>query len=332
MSRISTKIKNILPKKVVYYYHLKSAILSVLPDLKRRVRDKVFQEAVSSKLERDLSLFYHSIEKGLTMPNPKPNFGQLVINKLCHTIDQCQELNIKYNSIEFNQSLSVLQEYLEFHDLHGFEIDQEFEKKIKSILEKNPSPNGIKQIRISKDEYFSESQNSFDKFCMSRYSVRHYTDEIIPIETFYNCIKLAQKSPSFCNRQPTRVHIIQDKTTQKKILELQNGNRGFGHLASALIVITSDISVTKDIHERNENHLNGGMFIMSLLNALHFYKIGACSLNWSVDEIREQKLRNILKLQDNEIALMIISCGMIPENIAIAASPRKTFEEITTIH
>ena len=46
------------------------------------------------------------------------------------------------------------------------------------------------------------------------------------------------------------------------------------------------------------------LFIMSLLNALHFYNIGACSLNWSVDESREQKLREILNLQNNEITLI----------------------------
>ena len=95
MGIIPSKIKYLLPKKILYYYRLKSAILAVLPDLKRRVRDRVYQEAKSSKLERDLSLFYHSIEKGLTMPNPKPNFGQHTINKLCHTINRCQELNIK---------------------------------------------------------------------------------------------------------------------------------------------------------------------------------------------------------------------------------------------
>ena len=332
MSSISSKIKNILPKRLLYYYYLKSAIFTVLPDLRRRVQDKVFQEAISSKLERDLSLYYHNIEKGLTMPNPKPNFGKEVIKKLCQTLEQCKKLNIKCKSVEFNQSLSVLEEYLEFHKTLSFEIDQNIEKLIKLVLEKNPNNLGIKQLRISSQDYFSDSQKPFDKFCMSRYSVRHYTDKDISMDILNKCIKLAQKSPSFCNRQPTRLHIIKNKSTQKKILALQNGNRGFGHFASTLLVITSDISVTKDIHERNENHLNGGMFIMTLLNALHFYHIGACSLNWSVDEPREQKLREILHLKNNEIALMIISCGHTPNKIAIAASPRKPIEEITTIH
>ena len=225
-----------------------------------------------------------------------------------------------------------MKEYIEFHSHLGFDIDKNIEKTIKIVLEKNPFNLGLKQLRISSTEYFSNTQKPFDEFCMSRYSVRHYTNKDISLEILRKCIKLAQKSPSFCNRQPTRVHIIKEKSTQKKILALQNGNRGFGHFASLLLVITSDISVTKDIHERNENHLNVGMFIMTFLHALHFYHIGACSLNWSVDEPREKKLREILSLKNNEITLMIISCGHTPENLAIAASPRKPTEEITTIH
>jgi hypothetical protein len=115
-------------------------------------------------------------------------------------------------------------------------------------------------------------------------------------------------------------------------LDLQNGNRGFGHLAETLLVVTSVISTTKDIHERNENHLNGGMFIMTLLNALHFHKIAACSLNWSVSNDKDMKLRQLLEIPENEVVLMVISCGIVPDEFAVASSPRKKAREITTVH
>lgn len=115
-------------------------------------------------------------------------------------------------------------------------------------------------------------------------------------------------------------------------MDIQNGNRGFGHLAETLLVVSSIISTAKDIHERNENHLNGGIFSMTLLNALHFYHIGACSLNWSVLEDREIEIRKILDIQENEIVLMIIACGYLPNEIALASSPRKKAIEITTNH
>jgi len=159
--------------------------------------------------------------------------------------------------------------------------------------------------------------------------VRSYTNKEIPLPVLYNCIDLAQKSPSFCNRQPTRVHIVKSPAKKEAILAIQNGNRGFGHLAETLIVLTSVISVTKDIHERNENHLNGGMFAMTLLNALHFNKIAACSLNWSVDKEKDLKMRQILDIPENEVVLLVISCGYPPEEFKIASSPRKKAVEIT---
>jgi nitroreductase len=191
---------------------------------------------------------------------------------------------------------------------------------------------GIKQIKTNRDEYFKHVNSSFDLFCNSRYSVRNYTSQEIPLPVLYECIELAQKSPSFCNRQPTRVNIVKSAEKKKAILEIQNGNRGFGDLAETLLVISSVISTTKDIHERNENHLNGGMFSMTLLNALHFHKIAACSLNWSVSNDKDLKMREILNIPENEVVLLVISCGYVPDEFSVASSPRKKAREITVEH
>jgi nitroreductase len=127
------------------------------------------------------------------------------------------------------------------------------------------------------------------------------------------------------------VYIVKSEATKQAILDVQNGNRGFGHLAETLIVLSSVISTTKDIHERFENHLNGGMFAMTLLNALHFNKIAACSLNWSVSSDKDITMRKLLNIPENEVVLLVISCGYPPENFKMAASPRKKANEITSI-
>jgi nitroreductase len=225
-----------------------------------------------------------------------------------------------------------LREYLSFHKDLNFNLDSDVLEKLNHVMKGLGPIEGQSQIMFTREEYFRDKHEPFDKFCMSRYSVRNYTDQEVPLQVLYDCIDLAQKSPSFCNRQPTRVHIVKSPGKKNKILEIQNGNRGFGHLAETLLVISSVISTTKDIHERNENHLNGGIFIMSLLNALHFHGIGACSLNWGVSNDKDVKMREILNIPENEVILMIISCGYIPEQISVAASPRKKAREITTEH
>ena len=332
MQNIVSKIKNLIPRKALFIYYLRSAKKAVLPDLKRRVYDKVYNNSEAEKVQRDLTLLYHIVEKGLTMPVSRPGFGKKVVMDLCAVINRYSTMNLPVNDLEFSQSISVLKEYAAFHTEIGFKLDDDLAEKMNDIINRFEKVEGLKQKKVTKEEYFKDINKPFDIFCRSRYSVRNYTDEEIPLSVFSECIELAQKSPSFCNRQPTRVHVVKSQEKKEGILELQNGNRGFGHLAETLLVITSVISTTKDIHERNENHLNGGMFIMTLLNALHFHKIGACSLNWSVSNDKDMKLRKLLDIPENEVILMVISCGYIPENIALASSPRKSAEEITTVH
>ncbi|MEI8084865.1 MAG: nitroreductase family protein [Paludibacter sp.] len=329
MEAIKKKLKGLIPKKLMYLYYLQTAKKAVMYDIKRRVYDKVYNNSDDEKVKRDLTLAYHIVEKGLTMPTPRPGFGKPVVISLCDTVLKYDSMNLPKNDLEFKQSVSVLREYHDFHKEIGFKLDADVQEKLEVIVNKFKGIEGLKQCQITKEDYFKDVNSPFDLFCKSRYSVRNYTTEVIPVEVLHDCIELAQKSPSFCNRQPTRVYIVKSAAKKNGILELQNGNRGFGHLAETLLVISSVISTTKDIHERNENHLNGGMFCMTLLNALHFNKIAACSLNWSVSNDKDVKLRKLLNIPENEVPLLVISCGYVPDKFAIASSPRKTAKEIT---
>ncbi len=332
MDALKNKLKKILPKKTVYLYYLYSAKKEINRDIKRRVHDKIYNDSGIEKIKRDLTLLYHIVEKGLTMPVPRPGFGKFVVMRLADTILKYHEFKFPPDVLELKQSVSVLKEYKAFHEQIDFQPDQEVTKRLAFIEKKFPDTTGFRQIRTNKDNYFRDSDKPFNQFCLSRYSVRNYTQEEVPLSVLYDCIELAQKSPSFCNRQPSRVHIVKSPEKKDKILALQNGNRGFGHLAETLLVVSSVISTTKDIYERNENHLNGGMFSMTLLNALHFNKIGACSLNWSASNEADLKLREVLNIPENEIVLLIIACGYVPDKFSVASSPRKSAKEVTVEH
>lgn len=332
MEALKQKLKGLIPRSIMYRYYLHSAQKAVLPDLKRRVYDKVYNDSEVERLKRDLTLQYHIVEKGLTMPEPRPGFGRLVVLKLCDLVMKYDKMQLPTEALEFSQSVSVLKEYHHFHQSIAFALDAEVSSKLSPIVVGFKNVVGLSQISTSNELYFKNINAPFDIFSHSRYSVRNYSSEEVPVELLLECVELAQKSPSFCNRQPTRVHIVKSADKKQAILDIQNGNRGFGHLAETLIVLTSVISTTKDIHERNENHLNGGMFAMSLLFAMHFKKIAACALNWAVSEDKEVTMRRILALEPNEIPLLVISCGFAPDNFKVAASPRKKAIEITTSH
>ena len=108
------------------------------------------------------------------------------------------------------------------------------------------------------------------------------------------------------------------------MLKAQGGCRGFGQLATAVLVITSDLHAFSDTQERNQCYLNAGFFAMTVLYALHEEHIGACVLNWSNTTKKDQQLRHLLpEIRPSEEICCLISCGYPPQEFDVALSLRK---------
>src|SRR3546814_1994141 len=70
-----------------------------------------------------------------------------------------------------------------------------------------------------------------------------------------------------------------------RALSLQNGNRGFGHEIPCLLILCTDLSAFDTAGERYQHWIDGGMFSMSLVWALHALGYSSCCLNWSKTQI-----------------------------------------------
>lgn len=275
-----------------------------------------------------LTILYHVIEKGLTMPQTRLGFGGPVVMDLMDLLAQFKRLGYDVNCMEFKHSANVLAEYFTFHAERNFELPSELAERYKRFQHMVTAGNATQQLRFTRTEYFRHKDASFDQFSLSRYSCRNYSDTPIPREVIQKCIRLAMKSPTSCNRQLNRIYVVSDPAIKEEVLKLQYGNRGFGHLASTLFILTANISYFQGVNDRNESYINTGMFAMSLLNALHHNEIGACPLNWSVDHKRDAALRKLLSIPDNERIGLVISAGYLPESFDIASSPRLEVDHI----
>ena len=282
------------------------------------------------KLKSFLTKTYHVVEKGLTMPQTRLGFGIENVKKLLELCTMYEIKGYDQTALEYSHSVNVLNEYVSFHEKNNFSIDPDVIDSVKLLTVKSGFTTASQQKSVSKEDFFKNSKSSFDEFSQSRYTVRNFTPDDIPLETLHHCVELAQRSPSPCNRQPNRVYIIKDKILMEEVFKLQNGNRGFGHLGNALLVFTSDLSVFHDTYERNEMYLNSGMFSMSLIYALHFYKIGSCALNWSVPIHKDLALKKLLNIPDNEAVTLTLVCGYVPDEFKIALSPKLGWRPITT--
>lgn len=71
---------------------------------------------------------------------------------------------------------------------------------------------------------------------------------------------------------------------------------------------------------------------MSLLYAIHSLQMGACALNWSATYERDIAMRRAVGIPDNEIVIMMIALGHLPDDLKVAQSTRKNLDEVIRWH
>lgn len=275
---------------------------------------------------------YHIIEKGLTMHNMRLGFGSQVVNSL---LTGCKTYLNKYdnNNRHIEAAVIILKDYVNVHAKAGYCIDKQLLESINELAAKfNTKSIDNSYPMITSKSYFENSESPFHVFAYSRHSIRSFSNGTIPIELMNQVIELAQSAPTSCNRQPIRIRIIENEHLKQEILKIQTGNRGFGSSADKLIIVSAEISVYNEIRERNLVYIDSGIYAMNLLYALHYYKVGACALNWSANTIDDIKLRKLLSVPDSEIISLIIACGFPLAEFKLATSIRNKADEITKIY
>lgn len=272
----------------------------------------------------------HVIEKGLTMAEMRHGFG---IDRIKSLISMCNKYVSRYGytNCQLDYAIALLNEYILVHQKIEYELPPRIIRQIEALSEGVGGCYPSHQIEMTKQDYFSANDAPFDLFSSSRHSLRNYSREQISESDLMNAIQLAQNAPSSCNRQQVRAYIVSDKKVIDSVLLHQRGNQGFGSMADKLIILTACLEEYSGITERNSAYVDGGIFAMNLLYALHFYRIGACSLNANLT-IRNQKiLRRICKIPDSHVFILIVSCGRVPDNFKVPISKRKSVNEIVQV-
>lgn len=275
---------------------------------------------------------YHGIEKGLTMPDFRPGFGRL---QLLGLIRQCKMFISQFGitNVQLQHAVAVIEEYRNVHQTIGYELDEEILQQIQQLTQVyTDTPRQGHQNVADLGSFYEKAHAPFPDFAKSRASIRHYTSRQISGDEIRKAIDVARSTPSACNRQSVRVHLLTDKNQIEKILELQGGNRGFGHLAHNLIFITTDLRCYFGPNELTVGWVDGGMFAMTLIFALHHQKIATCALNCSFSVEKERQMRSLTGISKDESFVVMLTCGYPPDTFQYPASKRYDIGDILTIH
>ena len=272
-----------------------------------------------------ITALYHVLEKGLSMPESRPGFGEETAEQLLSSIKQYLALEYPGDAACIQSGLSAIRSYMYFRQNDGTQISPKVTKDWEE-LQKRMGQHHDSVIIKKRETITSTSDKPFEVFSAGRHSIRNYSDQPIDESVIKKAVEISQRSPSACNRQSARVHSVSGDKRIEQVLALQNGNRGFGHLAKRVLIVAADLQTLFGPTERNQAFIDGGMFAMSLLYALHHLELGACALNWCATPDKDKQLRHLIGIPESEVILMLITVGHIPDEISIANSQRKPID------
>jgi len=221
--------------------------------------------------------------------------------------------------------------YYERHEKNNIDISDFFNRKDYELFK------GLSTLNIditknhNQTSYFANVGSNFENFSKSRSSVRSFTGEMVSLETINKVIELAKNAPSVCNRQPTKVYYVESKEKVDKVLSIQGGLTGYSSEINQLLVVVSDRNYFYSVGEKNQLYVDGGIFLMNLLYALHFYKIGACPAHWGHNYEKDIEIQKEIDLSDSEKVICVVPIGIPKKEFKTTLSLRRSNDEILRI-
>ncbi|MFF0904447.1 nitroreductase family protein [Kocuria sp. CPCC 205316] len=269
----------------------------------------VTRRSNSNSIEAQLTKDYHRIEKGLTLVEPKRPFGSRVEARIEALLPELQKRSPHSPALEHSET--ALKALKAWND-HA-RVDDAIAPA--HNLSARPGEN------LSADMFFS-----------SRHSVRNFdTSRPVGRDVIERAAGLAQTTPSVCNRQAGRLHVFTDRHDVQRILRHQNGNAGFAKTVPAVAVVTVDTRLFTGVHERHQRWVDGGLFAMTFVWALHALGVQSCMLNWSRNNRDSDRLRNEAAIGGNEDIVVLVAFGFGTSDHRIARSPKRALREILTL-
>ncbi|MDA8486163.1 nitroreductase family protein [Pseudomonas resinovorans] len=272
---------------------------------------------------------YHALEKSLSFRNRKSSSGWGVASSL---VDYLTDSKRHHGSYSYHDRVALKT----LSDFYGAGLDKEAGGSTRASLkdfvlqtqEDMAKEGGV--IQYSRQLLTDGQLDDPERFFFSRYSVRDFSAEPVSHEILKRALALASKTPSACNRQGWHVYHVDRRDSIDEALSFQNGNRGFGHEVPCLLIITADARAFEASVERNQQLIDGGMYAMSIISALHSLGIGSCCLNWSQGMRGDLLFRRAIKISPHHTVVMMLAVGYPRDSLKVCYSARTSVDEMYT--
>lgn len=328
---IGPKLANALITQYINLLGIKTLIINTYTDGKLYYKHSmVFKQNTFNKIESKIVLHYHAIEKGFLHKNFRYRFGEDRIKDLIRLLSL--EIVIKNNQkSQIASAYLAMCKYYERHEANNIDISDFYNKKDYTLFKKLITLDLNITENHDRNSYFKEIGSDFKVFSDSRASVRNYTGEKIPLDIIKKVIELAKNAPSVCNRQPTKVYYLEDKERIDRVLKIQGGLTGYTKEISQILIVVADRNYFYTIGERNQLYIDGGIFLMNLLYALHYYEVAACPANWGHPIEKDREILKVVPLSESEKVICVVPIGVPSKSFKTTLSLRRESHEVLKV-
>lgn len=280
------------------------------------------------KLEPPLRVEVHALEKGMSIGAVRSGFGKAKAMELMAHLQRYCDVGGRREFV--NECCSVIGQYIKFNKTLGANME-DIDKPFKAFCEKKEASignyGGIKEVR--EEDIRETLHQDFASFSQSRFAVRDFGTAPVSREQIENALKLAEKTPSACNRQSWKIHVYESDDKRLKMFQQQGGSRGFYEDMQYAILVCGDMNYYR-FYELSQVYVDGGLYAMNLMYALHYQGLATIPLTMSMTMKKVKKAMKAMELPRSEMPILLIGVGSYKESFRVAKSERIPYKEYTT--
>lgn len=297
----------------------------------RRYNASNHTEEDIEKYQYSISRKIHTIEKGMSMRHPRIGFGQ---QKVSSILDELIDYAYRYHNADKDfliYPINAIYTYVEYTKANGVKIDT-IENKFKQLIvftgiKPELKKGGVVSVNLS--EQLSHCNTDFESILTSRHSVRYFKNLVPEKPMIDKALQMAQKTPSACNRQGWKTHVFLGEDSVN-LIKWQSGAHGFEEEIKGAILVTANLKAFM-FYEVHQAYVDGGLYAMNLLNALHSLGFGTIPLSAGFDCTKLASLKQF-NIPENEVPIVIIGFGYLEDSFNVAISERKDIALTNIFH
>lgn len=293
------KIKN----RIIDFYNRSRQFIAFFSDFRILVLKK--DSNAKEQKRTKIMLIMHSLEKGMSFTDTKRVFGTEKARHLCKLLNEFIKIYGRDDVCII--AINILHEYMS--NKYSTQ-NADTRKDIENLLVNNKDviKNGLAGVKwISEPPIFNKEE--ILAFYNSRSSVRSFSESEVTNTEILSAMKIAETTPTACNRQTCRVHIFRNENVMKKILDNQLGGQNWCENAKVLFVITSDNNYFDGGYERFQCFIDGGLYAMNFVMGLHLNHIATCFKMYVREPKRDVEFKKICHIPEYEVPIVLVLAG-----------------------